>query len=389
MTGSTKQHTATETVTAGDARPGAHSSIIRSVSIRVAGGITTEAFAHHFGTTSQQVGVRAGDTLTYVHSHDTAVGIARAFSDGVAQAEAHGLRWSVSRTWLGVEPGTYPPTVMLRHTAAPATALGYQPQRAISGQTVPAHVWVRVGPVLWRVCDRIAADRLAHVWSSAARLLAPPLETVPTAPPARPARLAEPAPPRVTSQAAPGRPFIRQEASQDPRDDAALLAAYVEGDQEALATLVVRREAWVAAAVRRVLGSRGDVEDAIQNTWASVTRNAHAFEGRCAVRTWLWRIAHRAALDTLRRTPAAPLDCDVPETRDAYASADTAMSISDLLAVLPASQRAAVELVDMQGYDIAGAAALLKVAEGTVKSRCARGREALAMEWARRGLDQS
>ena len=40
---------------------------------------------------------------------------------------------------------------------------------------------------------------------------------------------------------------------------------------------------------------------------------------------------------------------------------------------LPAEQRAAVLAVDMHGYSVADAAALLGVAEGTVKSRCARG----------------
>jgi len=46
---------------------------------------------------------------------------------------------------------------------------------------------------------------------------------------------------------------------------------------------------------------------------------------------------------------------------------------------LPVDQRAAVVAVDMQGYSVADAAALLNVAEGTVKSRCARARARLAV----------
>jgi len=45
---------------------------------------------------------------------------------------------------------------------------------------------------------------------------------------------------------------------------------------------------------------------------------------------------------------------------------------------LPVEQRAAIVAVDMQGYSIADTAQLLGVAEGTVKSRCARGRVRLA-----------
>jgi RNA polymerase sigma-70 factor (ECF subfamily) len=47
------------------------------------------------------------------------------------------------------------------------------------------------------------------------------------------------------------------------------------------------------------------------------------------------------------------------------------------LATLPAEQRAALVLVDMQGYPVAEAAAVLDVPTGTVKSRCARGRARL------------
>jgi RNA polymerase sigma-70 factor, ECF subfamily len=48
------------------------------------------------------------------------------------------------------------------------------------------------------------------------------------------------------------------------------------------------------------------------------------------------------------------------------------------LATLPEHQRTALVLVDMHGMPVAEAAAVLGVASGTVKSRCARGRAALA-----------
>ena len=48
------------------------------------------------------------------------------------------------------------------------------------------------------------------------------------------------------------------------------------------------------------------------------------------------------------------------------------------LAHLPPEQRAALVLVDMEGYPVAEAAAMLDCAPGTVKSRCSRGRARLA-----------
>ena len=46
---------------------------------------------------------------------------------------------------------------------------------------------------------------------------------------------------------------------------------------------------------------------------------------------------------------------------------------------LPLEQRAAITLIDVEGYSVVEAAQLLGVAEGTVKSRCARGRARLAI----------
>ena len=68
---------------------------------------------------------------------------------------------------------------------------------------------------------------------------------------------------------------------------------------------------------------------------------------------------------------------------------DTALVVRQALAALPVEQRAAIVLVDVQGYPVAEAAEILSVAEGTIKSRCARGRArmAAALGHLRRGGD--
>jgi RNA polymerase sigma-70 factor, ECF subfamily len=61
------------------------------------------------------------------------------------------------------------------------------------------------------------------------------------------------------------------------------------------------------------------------------------------------------------------------------AERDTAMTVEAALSALPVEQRAAITLVDIEGYSVADTASILGVAEGTVKSRCARGRARLAI----------
>ncbi len=63
---------------------------------------------------------------------------------------------------------------------------------------------------------------------------------------------------------------------------------------------------------------------------------------------------------------------------DRTTAVETALVVQRVLMRLPVEQCATIVAVDMQGYSIADTAALLGIAEGTVKSRCARGRVRLA-----------
>ncbi|MEU8610734.1 sigma factor-like helix-turn-helix DNA-binding protein, partial [Actinoplanes sp. NPDC048791] len=78
-----------------------------------------------------------------------------------------------------------------------------------------------------------------------------------------------------------------------------------------------------------------------------------------------------------------------PEPAAPVQDHDTALVVRAALAALPVEQRAALVLVDVQGYPVIEAAEILGVAEGTIKSRCARGRArmALALGHLRTGSD--
>jgi RNA polymerase sigma-70 factor, ECF subfamily len=173
----------------------------------------------------------------------------------------------------------------------------------------------------------------------------------------------------------------------DPeRADADLLRAHAAGDPDAFAELVRRHQARMWAIALRTVRDPEEAADALQDALISAYRAAGSFRAESAVTTWLHRIVVNACLDRIRRRQVratVPLPEEGPgepaDTRDRLAERDNAMAIEAALGELPPEQRLALVLVDVEGYSVAEAAALLGVAEGTVKSRCSRGRARLAI----------
>jgi RNA polymerase sigma-70 factor, ECF subfamily len=168
----------------------------------------------------------------------------------------------------------------------------------------------------------------------------------------------------------------------DSRDDRALLAAHVAGDPDAFTVLVRRHRDRLWAVALRTMRDREEAADALQDALLSAYRNAAGYRGDAAVTTWLHRVVVNACLDRMRRRavrPSVPLgETDVPAPSDEHEALERRLDVRAALARLPEPQRVPIVLVDLQDLSVAEAAAYLGVAEGTVKSRCSRGRLALA-----------
>ena len=169
--------------------------------------------------------------------------------------------------------------------------------------------------------------------------------------------------------------------------DGVLLRRHAAGDPDAFGLLFRRHKDRLWAVALRITCDPDDAADALQEAMISAFRRAGAFRGESAVTTWLHRIVVNASLDLLRRRSARavawsgdPDDLPVPEPRpgaDSTARTDSRLDVDAALRTLSPPQRAALVLVDMLGYSVADAALILGVSEGTVKSRCARGRAKL------------
>lgn len=175
----------------------------------------------------------------------------------------------------------------------------------------------------------------------------------------------------------------------DPLSDAQLLADHVAGDPAAFEELVRRHRDRLWAVALRTTGDPEEAADALQDALISAFRRADQFRGDSAVTTWLHRIVVNASLDRLRRRAvrhAQPLPDDndelpgavVADPTDHLDQRVTQLAVIEALAELPEDQRAAILLVDVEGWSVEDAAIQLNCPEGTIKSRCYRGRAKLA-----------
>lgn len=165
--------------------------------------------------------------------------------------------------------------------------------------------------------------------------------------------------------------------------DRELLSAHCAGDPDAFGELFHRHRDRMWAVALRTCGDRQAAADAVQDAFLSAFRRADSYRGEAAVTTWLHRITVNACLDRLRRVkPTSPLPDydtdDLADRHDDQLSVDIRLDIRRALDRLPEGQRQALVLVDMHGLSVAEAAAVLHVAEGTIKSRCGRGRATMA-----------
>lgn len=169
----------------------------------------------------------------------------------------------------------------------------------------------------------------------------------------------------------------------DPVDDRTLAAAAVAGDRDALNTLLTRHVDRVHAVCRRIVVNPHDALDAAQEALIAAARGITNFDGRAAFTTWLYRVTTNAALDELRRRARRPVPLDELPEPAATASSGTdrveaQLDVDAALARLPEEFRVAVVLRDLCDLDYAEIAEVLDVPPGTVRSRIARGRSALA-----------
>jgi RNA polymerase sigma-70 factor, ECF subfamily len=162
--------------------------------------------------------------------------------------------------------------------------------------------------------------------------------------------------------------------AEAPPPDAALIAAWRGGDEQAAAELVERH----ARALARFLAGAGapeaDVDDLVQDTFIRVFRSVDRFRGQCQFRTWLLTIGGNVLKDFGRRAArrrVVPLEEGVRDrTGDPHDHAEASEAeamLAEGLKKLPRLQREVFLLRAQQGLEYEEIAAALATTPGAAR----------------------
>lgn len=171
-----------------------------------------------------------------------------------------------------------------------------------------------------------------------------------------------------------------KQAGDATESDETLIGRVATGDRRAFARFMDRHGDFIYATAVRLTGNRADAQDAVQDTFLRVWRNAGSWrpDGGAAVRTWLYRIAHNVCIDMLRkRRPQNVLSETIDSgvaTDSAVQEQETKAAVTNALRQLPERQRAVLVLCHYQGLSNAEAATMIGTTVKGVESLLIRAR---------------
>ena len=152
----------------------------------------------------------------------------------------------------------------------------------------------------------------------------------------------------------------------------------VAGDEAALSEIYDQYSSFVYGLALRVIGDARAAEDVSQDVFVSIWERPDAFQPtRGSLRTWLATLAHRRAVDYVRREEArrrrtqreATRAVSIPDVEEMALALVTAERVRTALDDLPDEQRRAIQLAYFGGKTYRQVAEVLGIPEGTAKSR--------------------
>jgi RNA polymerase sigma-70 factor (ECF subfamily) len=184
----------------------------------------------------------------------------------------------------------------------------------------------------------------------------------------------------------------------EPKEDAALIRDFCEGDKAAFDSLVLKHKDRLFNLCYRLIGDYEEANDSAQETFIKVYGSLKKFRLESAFSTWLYRIAVNTCKNKLKssafrqKRKMVPLENPISakfsrpsrEIQDESQSPAMALEkkekmrmIQEAIDALPAEQKEVVTLRDIEGFSYEEVAEITGFNLGTVKSRLARARQDL------------
>lgn len=160
-------------------------------------------------------------------------------------------------------------------------------------------------------------------------------------------------------------------------EERALLAQVARGDEVAVAELSRGHRDGMYRLAYSLLGDGDEAADAAQAAMLRAVASAGKFDGRAPLRNWLLQFTLREAQKIARHRRWPRLSLERRDPRQPYAQIEAADALRRGMADLSPPLREAFVLVYVEELTVAETAVLLKIPEGTVKSRCHAARAAL------------
>lgn len=177
------------------------------------------------------------------------------------------------------------------------------------------------------------------------------------------------------------------EQEQSRREDSELVARAQTGDAAAFDALLMKHSPRVYALVYHMTANHHDTDDILQSVWAKVYRSIGGFRRESQFYTWLHTVASNTAINFLRNRNRhrgmnlddldsgilqdkefAELRAASTPVRDADLG-DLQRKINEAIQQLTPDHRAVVTMFDIQDMPQADIAKILRISEGTVRSR--------------------
>lgn len=177
------------------------------------------------------------------------------------------------------------------------------------------------------------------------------------------------------------------ELEQSRREDEELVARAQAGGSTAFDALVVKHSPRLYALVYNMTANHDDTDDLLQDVWAKVYRSIGGFRGQSQFYTWVHSIAANTTINFLKKRGRRwtmsldDLDSGILQDKEftELQAASTPVRDADLgelqkkineaIQQLTPDHRAVVTMFDIQGMPHADIAKILRISEGTVRSR--------------------